>query len=312
MRSLPRLCWSVIVTGLFLAGTAAADEPPRTADATAALLPGCPAWLAEYRFPREQFTFVRIKYTSQQDQLLRRVRDRGGRGGNRLPADWGRWATDYPDADINLAAQLQRHTSLKVDPEGKVLRLTDPELSKFPFIYLVEPGGLVLSDEEVTALRTYLLEGGFLMLDDFWGEAEWKQFAAQIQRVFPDREFQDLPLDHKIFHCVFDLQQKPQVPSIAAALAGRTTERNERPDAALPGTVRRRRPDDAPGLPQHRPGRRLGTRIRECLVLPRVRRQAGLPDGHQHRVLCADAVSGCWAGMALWITRANLLARPAA
>jgi hypothetical protein len=225
MRSLPRVCCCVlaIVTGLFLAGTAAADDPPQTPDATAPPLPGCPAWLADYRFPQEQFTFVRIKFTSQLDPLLRRAR--GQDRGSRVPADWGRWATDYPDAEANLAAQLQRHTSLKVDPEGKVLRLTDPELSKFPFIYLVEPGGLVLNDEEVTALRAYLLEGGFLMLDDFWGEDEWKQFAAQIKRVFPDREFQDLPLEHKIFHCVFDLKKKPQVPSIAVALAGRTTER---------------------------------------------------------------------------------------
>jgi hypothetical protein len=137
----------------------------------------------------------------------------------------GAWATDWPDADLNLSAQLARHTNLRVVAEGKTLKLTDPDLANYPFIYMAEPGALQLSEGEVAALSRYLLAGGFLMVDDFWGEAEWQQFAAQIQRVFPERELVELPLEHKIFHCVFDLKEKPQVPSIAVALAGNATER---------------------------------------------------------------------------------------
>ncbi|MGH7199010.1 MAG: DUF4159 domain-containing protein, partial [Planctomycetaceae bacterium] len=90
-----------------------------------------------------------------------------------------------------------------------------------PFIYLIEPGTLEFTEDEVSALRRYLLNGGFLMVDDFWGEAEWDNFYHEIRRVFPDREPLELPLEHPIFHCVYDLTEKPQVPSIGVAQWGR-------------------------------------------------------------------------------------------
>ncbi len=170
---------------------------------------GAPDWLADYKFPDQKFTFVRIQYTSV-----------GTRPGPH-------WATDYPDAEINLSAQLKLLTSLDVAEQGKVHKLTDPALSEYPFVYMVEPGRLELSTAEVTALRKYLLQGGFLMADDFWGEFEWKQFHSQMKRVFPNRELEELPLEHEIFHCVFDLKEKPQVPSIHVALTGGTTERED-------------------------------------------------------------------------------------
>ena len=133
--------------------------------------------------------------------------------------------TDWPDADLNLAAQVSRHTTLKVDMEGKTLKLTDPTLADHRFIYMAEPGSLLLEQDELTALRRYLLDGGFLMVDDFWGDGEWQGFYNQIKRVFPNREPVELPVTHKVFHCVFDLTEKPQVPSIGHALAGYKTER---------------------------------------------------------------------------------------
>src|SRR5262249_57167996 len=83
-------------------------------------------------------------------------------------------------------------------------------------IYMIEPGALMFSEEEVVALRHYLLNGGFLMVDDFWGEDEWLNFYEQIKRVFPDREPEELPADHEIFRCVYRLKEKLQVPSILA------------------------------------------------------------------------------------------------
>ena len=103
---------------------------------------------------------------------------------------------------------------MKVDPNGRVLTLTDTNLFNYPFIYIVEPGRLTFKDEEVPILRRYLLNGGFLMCDDFWGDREWKNFAQELKRVFPDREPQELPIDHPIFSCVFPLKEKPQVPGI--------------------------------------------------------------------------------------------------
>src|SRR5258708_8234412 len=70
---------------------------------------------------------------------------------------------------------------------------------------MVEPGALLLRDDEVPILRRYLLNGGVLMADDFWGEWQWQGFARQMKRVLPEYEFAELPMDHALFHCVFDL-----------------------------------------------------------------------------------------------------------
>ena len=100
---------------------------------------------------------------------------------------------------------------------------------------LVEPGSLVFSEEEVKILRNYLLNGGFLMVDDFWGEDEWYNLYYEMKRVFPNREPRELRLDHPIFHAVFDLKEKPQIPSIGAAIQGRDYGITwERPDAQIP------------------------------------------------------------------------------
>ena len=161
---------------------------------------GVPDWKLDPNFRSDVFTFVRVRYESY------------GR--------WG-WATDYPDADLNFSYRLQQLTSMHVDPDGVILELTDPQLFDYPFIYLIEPGYIALSDAERVALRTWLLNGGFLMVDDFWGEEEWQNFAAELRQVLPEYEPVELPLDHPVFHCVYDLKEKPQIPAIGWAQQGR-------------------------------------------------------------------------------------------
>ena len=180
---------------------------------------GVPLWKKNKEFQHDVFTFTRIQYDSHGGNHGWR----GGRGGSR-----GKWRTDYPDADLNLSFRLKELTSLEVDPNGKIIRLTDKELFDQPFIYIIEPGHLLFSEEEVVALRRYLTKGGFLMVDDFWGEDEWANFYQQIKRVFPDREPTEVPLEHEIFHIVYDLEKKPQIPSIHHYMSGMRTER---PDA---------------------------------------------------------------------------------
>lgn len=175
---------------------------------------GVPTWEVDPKFKHDVFTFVRVAYGSWRESWRR-----------------PKWKTDYPDSDLNFSYRLAELTSLKVDPNGKILRLTDPELFDFPFLYLIEPGEMSLEEEEVVALRRYLLNGGFLMVDDFWGEREWETLAGEMKRVFPDREPQELPLEHEIFHCVYDLKVKPQIPSISHFLSGETTERWDAPEA---------------------------------------------------------------------------------
>lgn len=179
---------------------------------------GVPEWKNDEQFKSDVFTFVRIRYDS-------------GGGRNR----GGNWATDYPDSDLNFSFRLHELTALEVDPNGKILDLTDDQLFDYPFVYLIEPGRMWLADEEVAALRRYLLNGGFMMVDDFWGEAEWQNLYENMKRVFPEREPIDLPIEHEIFHCVYDLKVKPQVPSIHAWYAGMTTERHDAPEAHYHG-----------------------------------------------------------------------------
>ncbi len=134
-------------------------------------------------------------------------------------------------------------TSLKVDPdpEGRILDINDPTLFRYPFIYIVEPGDLAFEDEEVRILRRYLLNGGFLMVDDFWGDDEWDNFASQIKRVFPDREIYDLKRTDPIFHCVFDFPNdlNLQCPNIdrgtRSQYDGITWEREDAVDVHIRG-----------------------------------------------------------------------------
>src|SRR6478752_10863225 len=187
----------------------------RTARETESHSTGTPTWEYPKAFEHDVFTFTRIRY------------QRGGGG-------WGRggWDTDLPDSDLNLSWRLQQMTSMKVDPNGRIVNVTDPELADFPFIYIVEPGGLSLTDEEVVAMRKYLLNGGFLMLDDFWGENEWENCEMELKRVFPERDFKEIPLDDPLYRCVFQIKEKAQVPNVGL---GASSEYDgvtwERPDA---------------------------------------------------------------------------------
>ena len=192
------LVLACLLAALFLAGD---NTPAQRFRSTGDDRRGVPDWSVPPEFADDVFTFVRIRYGSY------------GR--------WSQWATDYPDSDLNFSFRLQQLTSLKVDPKGRVLELTDEALFDYPSIYIVEPGRLRFTEAEVAALRKYLLGGGFLMVDDFWGEREWENFHREIRRVFPDREPFDLPLEHPVFHCVYRLTERPQVPSIGAALGGR-------------------------------------------------------------------------------------------
>jgi len=157
-------------------------------------------------FREDVFTFARLRFDA----------DRGYRfGGGRL------WDDDTPEADLNLIFRLYQVTSLKVRPGLNFIDITTKELANYPFVYLASAGRMVLKDDEVTTLRQYLLSGGFLMADDFWGDDQWRHFYAQIKRVFPDREPVELTLDHRIFHTVFDFKKEPQIPSVGAFLRTR-------------------------------------------------------------------------------------------
>jgi hypothetical protein len=145
--------------------------------------------------------------------------------------DGGSWLTDYPLADIDLSIRLSELTKIAVSFDGPgqprhlIVRLTDDELFQCPVIIMQEVGRLLFSAEDADRLRTYLLKGGFLWVDDFWGSYAWQVWETEIRKVFPATEYQivDLPGDHALFHTMFDLEGVPQIPGIGTWLAGRGT-----------------------------------------------------------------------------------------
>ena len=204
---------TIIVAGIALAAgslgatlvsppTPAADAPDPVADQRPQRING--------DLPARSFYFTRAIYSS-------------GSGGWRRGAAW---ATDYPEADIHFGIVLRRVTNLDAHHDPNPIRLDDPELRRFPFLYAVEVGYMRLTDYEVEGLRDYLLAGGFLMVDDFWGSREWAAFEENIRRVLPDRPIVEIPKDHPVFRSYYRIDELVQVPAINNALRGRTWERD--------------------------------------------------------------------------------------
>ena len=133
------------------------------------------------------------------------------------------WAVDGPRADRIFLEGLRRLTVIDAYDMENPVRLDDPKLFKFPFIYALEVGAMGLTDSEARALRNYLLAGGFLFIDDFWGSYQWMNFEREMSRVLPEYPIQELPLDHPVFTTVYDIDSIVQVPNIGNALRGGPT-----------------------------------------------------------------------------------------
>lgn len=156
-----------------------------------------------------EFTWLRGRYENYPG-------GRGRRGG------W--WDTDFPDAEQNFMRGVQRYTFIDAQTYNtRWIDLTDPELFEHIFLYMtmkrVPIGGMSsgpnFAPDEVDALREFALRGGFVMLDDFWGEAHYQDFLIEIAKIFPDRELVRLDLDHEIFGIFYDIEQVAQVPGRA-------------------------------------------------------------------------------------------------
>jgi hypothetical protein len=147
----------------------------------------------------------------------------------------GGWSADYPSADINLSIRLAELTRLRVsrtaagDPNHLVVRPLDDELFGCPFVLMAEVGSIFLDEQEAIRLREYLLKGGFLWVDDFWGTAAWEHWRDEIAKVLPPDRFpvQELPADHALLRSQFELSRIPQIPAINYWLdsGGGTSER---------------------------------------------------------------------------------------
>jgi len=201
--------------------------------ALAVVLAGAQGWgqrwgrfrSAPPRFPTAEsfdgfYNFCRGIYTSD-------GREAGGQG----------WSTDYPDADINFSIRLSELTKTRIsvmpsgEPNHLTVRLTDDAIFKCPIIEMEDVGTIHFSDGEVTRLREYLLKGGFLYVDDFWGSNAWYQWEEEISRVLPPEQFPivDLGPEHPLYRTMFVFEKVPQIPSINSwrRSGGETSERGE-------------------------------------------------------------------------------------
>lgn len=139
--------------------------------------------------------------------------------------DWGpRWAVDYPEADQHFLVALRRLSGIDAFASDNTVPLDDPSLRDYPFVYILEVGSLRLDDKQATMLREYLLAGGFLIIDDFWGSWAWENFEKQMRKVFPDRVLEEIPMDHQVFHAFYDIDEVVQVPNVYRAVHGPTYE----------------------------------------------------------------------------------------
>ena len=165
---------------------------------------------------RVGFSFCRLRYESVR-------REAGGSG----------WGTDYPNADRNFMVRLEQLTYAPInrwnsqEPGFTVVRATEPAMFQCPFLFTSDVGTATFSTEEVQQLRTYLLKGGFLWVDDFWGDYAWDNWVGEIQRILPEYNIVDLPLDHQLFSVFYQVPTIPQIPAISfwRRSGGGTSER---------------------------------------------------------------------------------------
>jgi hypothetical protein len=168
---------------------------------------------------KHEFAWSRLRYTSAA----------GAFGGFGYGYGGGRaWSRDYPKADIVFLAALRRLTRIDARSYQQVVDLDSDAIFNFPFVYAVQVQTWSFSDAQARRLREYLLKGGFLMVDDFHGTADWESFLTGLRAVLPAESYPitDLNDNDEIFHVLYDIGQRIQVPGEQYVSTGRTYEKD--------------------------------------------------------------------------------------
>ena len=165
-----------------------------------------------------EFVFARLIYSEGLGNFSR-FRWRGG----------GSWATDWPKADKQFIFAIDRMSNVRVVLDKDIaIEIMDPNLFSYPFIYALEVGrGMNLSQQQADRLREYMLRGGFVVIDDFWGTYEWRNFYRELKKIFPDKEPEEIPLSHQLFHSFFDIDKILQIPNVRNGCGGYRTHQQD-------------------------------------------------------------------------------------
>jgi hypothetical protein len=130
------------------------------------------------------------------------------------------WSQDFPRADRHFSLAVRRLSRIHVRSVEQLVNFDEGDAYDWPWLYAVQVGEWGLTDAQAKALREYCERGGFFMADDFHGINEWQVFEDRIRRAFPDKTIEDVPDDDPIFHTVYNVVDKPQVPGWAHLRAG--------------------------------------------------------------------------------------------
>jgi len=136
----------------------------------------------------------------------------------------GSWAVDWPKSDLQFNVVLRRLTGIDAYPLEHAVALDDPQLLRYPYLYILEVGGMALQPDEISNLRDYLLKGGFLLVDDFWGNGAWYTLEENLRLVLPEYSIEELPLEHDYFKSFYEGEEVLQVPNVNNARWGQTSE----------------------------------------------------------------------------------------
>jgi hypothetical protein len=170
---------------------------------------------------KAEFYWSRLAYSSSMESFGGGFGGFGGRGFRSQP-----WSRDYPKADRQFLIAMHRLTRIDGRPTEQVVTLDNDEIFNYPWVYAVQVQTWTFTDAEAKRLREYLLKGGFLMVDDFHGTEDWENFMNGMRQVLPDRPVEDLQSNDEIFHTLYDVDDKMQIPGEVWERTGRTYEKD--------------------------------------------------------------------------------------
>ena len=136
------------------------------------------------------------------------------------------WQIDSPAAERHFLQGLRRLSAVDARATEFYVHPNEPGLFDAPFLYVVEAGHWNLTDTEVGRIREYLLRGGFILFDDFHGSEEWENFMQGMRRIFPERPMEDLGVENEVFHVLFDMEHREQIPGVQMLFSGRPYEKD--------------------------------------------------------------------------------------